>query len=172
MTLEKYKDLFDTLYPSLCLFANRYLNNLDTSKDMVQEVFIKTWVQKITYPSYNAIKSFLYTSVKNRCLDHLRSKHFRVMVNSSVVDFEQMQTKDFFLSEVVTVETYVNLEKVIKTLPDKCEQVIRLSLHKYSNKEIAEEMSVTINTVKSQKRIAYQKLRNALNSLNSLLTVF
>lgn len=94
------------------------------------------------------------------------------MVNSSVVEFEQMQTKDFFLSEVATVETYVNLEKAIKTLPDKCEKVIRLSLHEYSNKEIAEELSVTTSTVRTQKSIAYKKLRNALNALNSLLTIF
>ena len=172
ITLKKYKDLFDALHPSLCLFANKYLNDMDTSKDVVQEVFIKTWEKQVPYPNHNAIKSFLYTSVKNKCLDRLRSKRYKVRVNSPIIDFEQIQAEEFFLSEVATVETYANLERAIKTLSNKCEKVIRLSMHKYSNKEIAEELLVTINTVKTQKKIGYQKLRNAISHLNSLLTIF
>jgi RNA polymerase sigma-70 factor (ECF subfamily) len=172
ITLEKYKDLFDALYPSMCLFANTYLNDMDTSKDVVQEVFIKTWEKQVPYPNYNAIKSFLYTSVKNKCLDYLKSKHYKVMVNSPILDLEQIQTEEFFLSEVATVEIYANLEKAIKTLPNKCEKIIWLSLHDLSNKEIAEELSITTSTVRTQKKIGYQKLRNALSNLNSLLTIF
>ena len=87
---ESHKALFDDLYPSLCLFANRYLKDLDTSKDVVQEVFIKTWERKVYYSNYNAIKSFLYKSVRNRCLDYLKSKHYRSIVQSPEIDFDNM----------------------------------------------------------------------------------
>ena len=60
MSLDEYRSIFDSLYPSLCLFANKYLNDMDASEDIVQEVFIKIWVQKVQYINFCAIKSFLY----------------------------------------------------------------------------------------------------------------
>lgn len=162
---ESYKALFDDLYPSLCLFANRYLKDLDTSKDVVQEVFIKTWERKVYYSNYNAIKSFLYKSVRNRCLDYLKSKHYRSIVQSPEIDFDNMVTEEFFHTQLTIIDTYSQLETAIKKLPNKCEQIIRLSLKAYTNKEIAQEMSISKNTVKSQKRIAYEKLRHALGSV-------
>ncbi|NRR90934.1 RNA polymerase sigma-70 factor [Winogradskyella undariae] len=162
---ESYKTLFNDLYPSLCLFANRYLKDLDTSKDVVQDVFIKTWERKVSYPNYNAIKGFLYTSVKNKSLDFLRSKHHKGTIRTLDTDFDKIQTNEHFLSELAIVDIYANLDSAIKTLPNKCEQILRFSLNEYTNNEIAEELSITINTVKSQKRIAYKKLRHSLGSL-------
>lgn len=169
---ESYKTLFDDLYPSLCLFANRYLKDLDTSKDVVQDVFIKTWERNVSYPNYNAIKSFLYTSVKNKSLDYLRSKYHKNTIITPDIDFDKIQTKEHFLSEMAIVDIYAHLESEIKALPNKCEQILRFSLNEYTNNEIAEELSITINTVKTQKRIAYKKLRNALSHLNSFFSFF
>tara|TARA_R110002049_G_scaffold253753_1_gene429160 strand:- start:2045 stop:2578 length:534 start_codon:yes stop_codon:yes gene_type:complete len=169
MSIEGYKSFFDTLYPPLCLFANKYLNDMETSKDMVQEVFIKTWEQKTPYPNFYAIKSFLYTSVRNRCLDYLKSKHYKSIVQSPEIDFDNMLTEEFFHTQLTIIDTYSQLETAIKKLPNKCEQIIRLSLKAYTNKEIAQEMAISKNTVKSQKRIAYEKLRH---SLSSLLNIF
>lgn len=162
ITLEDYKSLFDKLYARLCLFANRYVNNMDLSKDIVQEVFIKTWEKQPAQPHYNAIKSFLYTSVKNKCLNYLKSKHYRVTGNLSSVNLELLESKESFLTEVVNVETHANLERAIEKLPDKCKRVIQLSLNNYSNKDIAEELSITTSTVRTQKQTAYEKLRNIL----------
>lgn len=169
MSIAGYKSLFDTLYPPLCLFANKYLKNMDLSKDVVQDVFIKVWEQKIQYINFYTIKSYLYKSVGNCCLDHLKSKYHRSMLNSSYIDFEHLLTEEYFLTQLTVIETYSQLETAINQLPNKCERIIRLSLKAYTNEEIAEEMSISKNTVKSQKRIAYEKLRH---SLGSLLNIF
>lgn len=169
MSREGYKSLFDTLYPPLCLFANTYVNNMDTAEDIVQEVFIKIWEQKTQYINFYAIKSFLYKSVKNRCLDYLKSKYHKSVVLSADINFDTMLTEEFFLTQLTIIDTYSQLENAIKQLPDKCERVIRLSLQAYTNKEIAEEMSISKNTVKSQKRIAYEKLRHSLGSLLNII---
>ncbi|SFB92538.1 RNA polymerase sigma-70 factor, ECF subfamily [Algibacter lectus] len=164
-SLDGFKSLFETLYPSLCLFANKYLNDMDTSKDVVQEVFIKIWERDTPYPNFYAIKSLLYTSVKNRCLDYLKSKYHRSMVQSSDLDFDHMVSDTFFYTQLTLTDTYAQLETAIKQLPKKSEAVIRLTLNAYTNKEIAEELSISKNTVKSQKRIAYKKLRHTIGSL-------
>lgn len=169
MSIAGYKSLFDSLYPPLCLFANKYLDDLETSKDVVQEVFIKVWEQKVQYINWHAMKSLLYKSVRNRCLDVLKSKHFKMGLQSSELNDAKFMTEDFFVNQLIIVETYAQLEAAIKKLPEKSQKVIRLSLDAYTNIEIAEEMCVTKNTVKSQKRIAYNKLRQALGNLLNFL---
>jgi RNA polymerase sigma-70 factor (ECF subfamily) len=146
----------------LCVFANKYLDNLDTSKDIVQEVFIKIWEDKVSFQNENTIKSYLYTSVKNKSLDYLKSKQYKSTDNHSTKEIEKLETESFFLSEVVISETSVIIENAINTLPNKCAQIIRLSIKEYTNSEIAQELSISINTVKAQKRIAYQRLRPLL----------
>ncbi|NRR91207.1 RNA polymerase sigma-70 factor [Winogradskyella undariae] len=168
-SLNGFKSLFETLYPSLCLFANKYLNDMDTSKDIVQEVFMKIWERDTPYPNFYAIKALLYTSVKNRCLDYLKSKYHRSMVQSPDVDFDHMLSEEFFSTQLTLIDTYAQLATAIQQLPKKSEAVIRLALNAYTNKEIAEELSISKNTVKSQKRIAYKKLRHALGSLLNIL---
>ena len=169
MSLDEYRSIFDSLYPPLCLFANKYLNDMDASEDIVQEVFIKIWEQKVQYINFCAIKSFLYKSVKNHCLDQLKSKYHKSIVQSPVIDFDKLLTEEFFLTQLTIIDTYSQLETAIKKLPNKCERVIRLSLKSYTNSEIAEEMSISKNTVKSQKRIAYEKLRHALSSILTMI---
>ena len=172
MSLEGYKSLFDTLYPALCLFANRYINDMDMSRDIVQEVFIKIWEKRLSFINHNATKGYLYTSVKNQCLNYLKSKNYRILLNSSRIDVTEIQSEEYFLAEVVTVDTYTELHKAIKTLPNKTAKVIQLALNEYSTNEIAEELAVTTSTVRTQKSIGYQKLRVLLNNLNQLVLNF
>lgn len=171
-SLEGFKSLFETLYPPLCLFANSYLNNLDTAKDIVQEIFIRIWEKKPPVKNYHALKGYLYTAVKNQCLNYLKSKHVKIMGRTTSKDLAQLQSEDYFLAEMATIETYAQLYKAIDTLPNKNGKVIQLALNNYTNKEIAEELSVTTSTVRTQKSIAYQKLRGLLYNFNYFFIFF
>lgn len=160
LTLKEYRKLFNDLYVGLCFFATKYTKNELLSQDIVQEVFIKVWEKKITFKDKDSVKSFMYTSVKNKSLDLLKSSSYKNSRNSK--DLKQIESESFFLREVVIVETSQIIENAINTLPKKCAEIIRLSLKEYSNIQIAEELSISINTVKTQKKIAYKKLRPLL----------
>lgn len=162
LSYKEYKELFDTFYPSLCLFANKYVKNVEISQDIVQEIFIKVWENKISFLSPSTVKSYFYTSVKNKSLDYLKSNyHLRTDI-CTIKHIEKMETETYLLREVVIIEASKIINDAINTLPYKCAQIIKLSLNEYSNKEIAAKLSITINTVKTQKKIAYQKLRPIL----------
>ena len=75
---------------------------------------------------------------------------------------EKLETEPFFLREVVILETSSIIENAINTLPNKCAQIIKLSIKDFTNAQIAEELGISINTVKAQKKIAYKKLRPLL----------
>ncbi|WP_299664652.1 RNA polymerase sigma-70 factor [uncultured Polaribacter sp.] len=162
LTLKEYKNLFDNLYTSLCLFANKYLDNIEVSKDVVQDVFIKIWEDKVKFKNEKTIKSYLYTSVKNKSLDYLKSKHYKSTNHFSTEEIEKLETESFFLREVVIIETSNIIENAINTLPNRCGQIVRLRIKGFTNLEIANELGISINTVKTQKKIAYKRLKPLL----------
>ncbi|GAA3582350.1 RNA polymerase sigma-70 factor [Snuella lapsa] len=162
LTLKEYEGLFNKLYTSLCLFSNKYVTDLEASKDIVQDVFVKVWEDKIEFKDDHAIKSYLYTSVKNKSLDYLKSKRYKSTDHFATNEMEKMEKRSFFLREVVIIETSTIIDKAINSLPRKCAQIIRLSIKEFTNIQIAEELGISINTVKTQKKIAYKKLKPLL----------
>nr|WP_315152519.1 RNA polymerase sigma-70 factor [uncultured Flavobacterium sp.] len=169
LTLKEYKSIFDTMYSSLCLFSNKYVESLEISEDIVQEVFIKIWEDKVEFKNENTIKSYLYTAVKNRSLDYLKSKYVKSTQSLVEEDIADWETDPFFLREVVISETSLILEKAINTLPNKCAQIIKLSVKGMTNAEISEELGISLNTIKAQKKIAYNRLRPLLKDYFVLL---
>ncbi len=162
LTLKDYKNLFNKLYTSLCLFSDKYVQNLDVSKDIVQDVFIKIWEDKIEFKNENNIKSYLYTSVKNKSLDYLKSNRYKLEEHIPAIEMEKLETESFFLREVVVLEASSIIENAINTLPNKCAQIIKMSIRELTNAQIAEELGLSINTIKAQKKIAYKRLRPLL----------
>ncbi|MFA5714029.1 MAG: sigma factor, partial [Bacteroidales bacterium] len=69
--------LFDTYYEPLYLFCEKFIYNSDAAHDMVQSVFIKIWENSQNITFTGTIKSYLYVSVKNECLQYLRSLNIR-----------------------------------------------------------------------------------------------
>tara|TARA_R110002012_G_scaffold56123_1_gene143585 strand:+ start:9396 stop:9974 length:579 start_codon:yes stop_codon:yes gene_type:complete len=169
LTTKEYKVLFDTHHVSLCLFCNRYLNDLEMAKDVVQEIFIKVWNQKTVFKSKHTVRSYLYTAVKNRSLDVLKSKRYKSKCDLSVEAIQSMETDSFFSSELVLQETARLVDDAVDTLPLRCKKIIKLSLLGYKNGEIANELKITLNTVKAQKKIAYRKLRFQLREHIALM---
>lgn len=153
------------------MFAFKYVQNLEVSKDIVQDVFVKIWEDKIKFLNENAVRSYLYTSVKNKCLDRLKSKSHKSTGLLSERKMEELEDESFFLREVIIIETSVIIENAVNTLPNKCAQIIKLSLKGLSNETIAEELELSLNTIKAQKKIAYKRLKPLLKGY-FVLTAF
>ncbi|WP_299548754.1 RNA polymerase sigma-70 factor [Seonamhaeicola sp.] len=167
--LEIYKKLFDTFYASLCLFSSKYTNNLESSKDIVQEVFIKIWNEQIELTENENTKAFLYTAVRNKSLDFIKKKEFRSKTRLDPNSLNMLVSQTYFEKQVLIEETSRLVSQAINTLPYKCKRIINLSLKGLGNKQISEELCISLNTVKTQKRIAYQKLRPLLKGACALI---
>lgn len=162
LTLKEYKFFFNKLYTSLCLFSNKYVEDIEMSKDIVQEVFIKIWENQVEFKSENNVKSYLYTAVKNKSLDYLKSEISRSTSSLSTIEIEKLESEAFFFREVVLSEASNIIDDAVNKLPNKCAEIIRLSIKGLSNTEIAEELNLSINTIKTQKKIAYKRLKPLL----------
>lgn len=163
---KAFQTLFDSYYDVLCIFAMKYLKDTMDAQDVVQETFIALWNSRQKYASDTHIKSFLYLTVKNKCLNLL--KHQKVQEEYSSQNAEETEER-YFEENLLQVEVLALLRNAIRRLPEKRQEVILLSLQGMRNEEIAENMGVSVNTVKLQKKHAYEYLRKQLKEVFFLL---
>ena len=165
LSLKEFKIIFDRLYKRLCFFANKYVNDISLSEDIVQEVFIKVWEKNPYFENQDKTEGFFYTAVRNKSLDFLRSKYAKDVKPYPSEKLEILQSDRHFMTEVFVIETSTLFENAINTLPAKNAEAIRLSLKAYTNKEIADEMDVSVDAVKKYKKLAYKEFRKTLGHL-------
>lgn len=165
------KNLFDKHYTRLCHFAWKLLGDDYLVEDVVQDAFLVYFKQKneITDDSI-AVKNFLYSTVRNACYNIIR--HEKVKIRYSIVaDWQEWEDPET-LNAMIRSEVIDEIYKVIKTLPEGCQQVFRLGyLEGLPNIKIAGKLGISINTVKKQKQRGFRVLREQLNPEWFLLLV-
>ena len=154
-----FKQLFEEYYSRLCCFASKYMQDDEACEDLVQEVMSDLWDKRQSINVKISLKAFLYASVRNRCLNTLRKKNVDEKRLSDYLSIESDSIYDF---NYIEEEVHANLYKAINNLPKKSREVVMLSMCEMSNVEITEELNVTLNTVKSNKKRAYRMLREML----------
>ena len=159
---KEYRELYDSLYVPLCLFAHKYLDNIEDSRDVVQDVFLKIWQKELLLKDKASAKSYLYTAVRNGCLDFLKSSFTMKREKNISIENKQLEEESFFAREFVLIETSELIERALNSLSAKHKKVIRLGLHGMKNQQIAERLNLSVNTIKSRKKVAYRHLRSIL----------
>ncbi len=152
--------LYRELFPSLTYFANRIVLDADTAEDIVQDCFVLLWKRRDRLSHITAIKSYLYTSVRNQCLKHLERQQRKVKVT------KQASEEPSFEETVIAAETARELYQLIDLLSPALQQIIRLYyLEGKSNKEIATQLNIEPDTVIRQRLRAVIALRKIKISL-------
>jgi RNA polymerase sigma-70 factor (family 1) len=160
---DPFEELFRSNYAKLCFFALQYLGDEDAVKDIVQDAFITYWNKKesLSIPD-GATTAFLYSSVKNACLNKLR----RLKLEQGYLNAQEADPVEeaFALNLMIKSEVTLELHKMITTLPDGCQTIFRMGyLDGLKNPQIAAKLGISINTVKTQKKRGMQLLRLRLN---------
>ena len=163
--------MFNTYYSRLCYYAYKITNNQESSKDLVQDVFLKFHSKRAEFSSELAIKNFLYLSVKNACLNFLR--HDLVEKKFAENQVETALAYEEGLTHIIKAEALVLIKQSIEALPEGCRTVLKFAFFEgLKNEQIAIEMGISINTVKTQKQRALQLLRLKLTDKVYLLLLF
>lgn len=161
-----FKEIFDLYYLPVKSYAFQYIEDDEIVEDFVQDAFLKVWVRREDFYFVAAIKSFLYMSVKNACLDYLR--HQKVQRRNEpelVMWLTEEGEEEFMLEEEVHAMVY----DAIKDLSERSRRVVIMTMEGFSNPEIAEKLDVSVNTVKTIKLRAYRVLRERLRGIQWLL---
>ena len=168
---QVFKSFFDKHYKDLVTFAYGYLYDRDSSEDIVQDVFIYIWENASKLNIESSLKGYSYAMVRNRCLSYLKS--IKITDNYEFLEFNiNLITEHVFdsTSEDDKKIVYHQILKIVDTLPEKMQQVVRLKfLHNYKYSEIAAELDISVNTVKTQLKRAKLKITEMVTVILILL---
>lgn len=156
--VNAFKEFYLDFYPSLCIFANKYLEDEAASLDIVQEAFVYYWKKKNDFQTIDSVKAYLFKYIKNRSLNYLRDKKTR---DRAVL--EKMDSVLHYRDTLIETETYHLINKAISGLSPQGRRIIELSLDGLKNQDIADQLKISINTVKTIKLRAFKALRKELN---------
>lgn len=168
-TADKIQKLFERYYIGLFEFCSRIVYCDETSRDIVQDVFVKLLDSKLVLPVEEpVIKSYLYSMVRNASLNYLRREKLRNNYKQTNVAISF--SEENILDAIIYGETIQQLHNAIQLLPEACRNICELTyLEENSNKEAAELSQTSINTVKTHKRRAVSLLREQIITVARLV---
>jgi RNA polymerase sigma-70 factor, ECF subfamily len=178
--LDIFHFLYKEYYPSLCVYAKRFTKSNELAEEVVQDVFIRLWEQQGHLDIHTSFKAYLFVSVRNNCLNHLKhlqvvnkfNEHYTRLLQDAQELYAVSGESGDSLLIAKELEEKVNQE--IELLPEQCRKIFIMSRYDcLKHQEIADKLDVTINTVHRQTSIALERLRLALrNYLTLLLLLF
>ncbi len=167
---DDFDKQFNELYPALVIFANKFIKNIHECEGVVQEVFIKYWINLNSSKNNKHIaKSYLYRSVYNGCIDIIRHN----TVTDKRLEGYKYFHKDFESVKDLIAESELKLriEKAVNKLPNQCRKIFLLSRDsELTYKQIAQELDLSIKTVETQIGKALKILRKQLSEF--VITLF
>lgn len=169
---KAFRELFDTYYKDLVLFAGTYIKDLAACEDIVQQQFVNLWEKRTEARVILSLKSFLLKSVQNACLSELRhlgheNKYAEWIAETSAV-YARETEEYIFYSELqgLLQETLAYLTPMQR----KCFELNRLQ--GVPQRKIAEELNISLRTVELRTAEALKILRSYLKRYFSLIIFF
>lgn len=154
-------------YEKLYLFAEKYIYDSDRAHDIVQDVFLKIWENAERLELKSSIQHYLFTSVRNGCLNYLKSLQIEDRNNRKYVEaYIESQNVDMVEDE----DLLAKIRQVLDELPDRCREVCLLRfVEGYKYNEIAVALKMNENTVKVQLHRGMERLRQAFSTYDYIV---
>lgn len=167
-----FETFYITWYSRVKYFARDYVLSDEEAENIAQDVFLEFYQKREELGFHINLVAYLFTSVKNKCIDYLRR---RLMEQEAVVKMQEEFDLSFRMKfdslEAFNIEGLSEdnikdiIEKALDTLPERCREIFVMSkIEGKKQKEIAEELNVSVKTIESQMTIAYKKLREEMKN--------
>lgn len=169
MTSGYFEEIYRSYFSRMCRFAGEYVNTPEEAENIVQDIFLKLWENNMHFPVRHQLSTYLFTLVKNRCIDFLRHQ---------IVEASYRQELSFKLETLNSIDTGFNtdeelqvlLDHAVEKLPERCRTIFLLSRMEHKKyREIGELLGISENTVETQMKIALKRLRKDLKEYFPLL---
>ncbi len=163
--VRAFETLFKSYYKPLCIYAVRYVGELEVAEEIVQDVFYTVWKKKEELSITTSVKSYLYKAVLNKSLQYIEHLQVRNKYRDVLLALEN----DNASVNPSAVLEYGQLEehivKVIAELPERRRKIFSMSRfegRKYS--EIALSLSISVKTVEAEISKAIRTLKENIKN--------
>jgi len=169
---QAFELFFRKYYVRLCAFANKFLNNPEEAKEIVQDVFSKIWEGRDAIDPEYSLKSYVFKIAQNLSINKLR----RIKVESTYAEIYKLvyiEHLEFSAHEsLLAKELEENMNQAVMKLPTECRKVFELSrIEGLKYKEIADTLNISVKTVEAQMSKALKSLRLELSDYLTFLII-
>ncbi|MDR1666170.1 MAG: RNA polymerase sigma-70 factor [Bacteroidales bacterium] len=151
--------LFGKYYAPLCLWAVKFVHDMDTARDLVQDLFVYIWENREKLVIGQSVKAYLTTSVRYNCVRYLHKQSSGVSIDLLA---ESKEIPDCIYDALELEDLYRQLMNAIERLPEQCKKIFKL--HRFEDltyAEIAARLQISVKTVEAQMGKALKLLRSA-----------
>lgn len=171
---NSFKSIFQEYYQPLCHLSIQYLEDEDEAKGIVQEAFVKLWEIRQNLDADSNIRNFLFTLVKNSCLNLIKHRQILLRHHEKIRRLEMHYQYESLTrmgdNYLEFNELKEKIDIAIRKLPEHCRVVFEMSrFDELKNREIAEKLGVTQKTVEAHLTKALKILRNDLKDYLPLI---
>lgn len=161
MNLKAFKSRVLPTKDKLFRFALSITHDRAEAEDVVQEVFIKLWDQRLDLEVIQNMEAWCMRLTRNLSIDKLRSKHRRTNPIEAGFDLETSEASP--LERTEQQDTVALVRAFIRRLPDKQQQVMQLrDIEGFTYQEISDTLGIPLNQVKVNLHRARQAVRTQL----------
>lgn len=162
---KSYKYLYEKHYVILCGIAYQYVNDTFLAKSIVSDVILHLWEIRDRLSIDGSLRRYLVTSVRNKCLDYLKSERLQreVSLSSSECEDKIWESDNYPLGKLLENELEQKINAALDNLPIECKRVFFKS--RFENKKyeiISEELGISVSTVKYHMKNAVRLLYKEL----------
>jgi RNA polymerase sigma-70 factor (ECF subfamily) len=165
-----YKYIYDHHYVLLCKIAYGFLGDDYLAETVVSETIFHIYEIRQTLDIKTSLRSYLVGAVRNRCINFLNLEYQRRVAKfSDITDYEKWgylvaDKYEYPLGALLEKELETEIHKAIENLPDDARRVFKMSrLDDKTYKDIADELGISVNTVKYHIKNALARLTKELD---------
>ena len=167
---EAFTVVYHKYHHYLYALACRYLKDAELAEDAVQHVFVKLWDSARYIDVEINLKNYLYTMTKNFVLNQIRDNKEMISLNYENAQIEIPDESSDILSIMEDKQLRSMLYEGIQHLPPQKKEICQLKIDENkTNQEIADEMGISVNTVKSHYQESVKMLREYFQKIKLLL---
>jgi RNA polymerase sigma-70 factor (family 1) len=166
---QAFTEIYDRYAANLAGFAGSKLYNLDDAKDILHDLFIKLWENRSQIHINSNLQSYLFAMVRHRIIDKIRKnitrEEYAFMLQSLTTANQYSVDK-----QVEAKELRQTIENSLVQLPARVKEIFKLSREEgLSNREIAEKLNLSEQTIKNQISAALKHLRKSLVTITAFI---
>jgi len=161
--------LFHFYYPGLVMYSVQFTTDRMEAEEIVQDFFVRFWQKHQQILLTDSLKSYLFLSVKNGCLNYLKHKKVEEKYIRQMAELSSRHLAydpDLYLA----TELQEKVKNAIDLLPEKCREIFIMSrIQGLKNDEIATNLNISKRTVETQISKALKVLRIELKDYVGLM---
>lgn len=164
---QKFKKVFMHYFPKVKNFAWKLLKSENDAEDIAQEIFLKLWENPSLWSdNFSSLDSYLYKMTKNKVIDLIRQRYCEPGCATDTLydeDLREAAQAGSVLSDIYYKEIQLILRLSLEQMPAQRRRIFEMSRYDgMSNRQIAEELNLSVRTVEHHIYLALSELKKKL----------